>query len=101
MNGFQTDATGPWIEKDPAAVLDYQLDWDVANDSWLAGDTIAGVVWTVDTGLIRDSQSNSTTAAKVWLSGGTAGTTYQVACRITTAAGRSDERTFRVAVKQR
>jgi hypothetical protein len=101
MNGFQTDANGPWIEKDPSAVLDYQVNWDVPFDSWLAGDTIAGVVWTVAPGLTQVSQANSTTAATIWLSGGTAGTTYQVACRITTAAGRTDERTFRIAVKQR
>ena len=101
MTGFEFDATGPWIKKDPQAVLDFDVDWSVAFDSWLNGDTIASVVWTVAAGLTLNSQANTTTVAKVWLSGGAAGTTYSVACKITTAAVRTDERTFRVIVEQR
>ncbi|WP_440207398.1 phage fiber-tail adaptor protein [Campylobacter coli] len=39
--------------------------------------------------------------AQVRLSGGTVGTTYSVACRITTNTGQIDERTFRVLVQER
>lgn len=86
--------------KDPAAVLDYTIDWDA--DDWLGSDTITGTpVWTVATGLTKDSQSNTTTTATVWLSGGTANTDYDVACKITTAGGRTDERTIRIQVRQR
>lgn len=106
--GFQVDGAGPWIEKDADAVLDYHLP------CWIENDTIATVTWTVQSGLTKASQSVNSgtvvidgtsyaanTVATVWLSGGTAGTEYTVACRITTTGGRTDERTFRVKVTQR
>lgn len=109
-SAFQTDGIGPWIEKDPHAVVDYHAAWS----DWLDGDTIASVVWTVSTGLTKDSQAVNSGAvtidgvshpansvATAWLSGGTAGQSYTVACRITTAGGRTDERTFRVVVRER
>lgn len=85
--------------KDPAAVLDYELDWS----TWLAtvSDTIATSTWTADTGITVDDESNTTTTATVWLSGGTAGVTYSLVNRITTAGGRTDERTITVAVRER
>lgn len=82
--------------KDPDAVLDYPFYWS----DWLeTGDTIASYVITVASGLTLDSDTNTTTAVVVWLSGGTAGTTYTVACRITTADGRTDERTINISVE--
>jgi hypothetical protein len=88
------------IDKDPAAVLDYSQDWS----AWLTDmtDTITGApVWTVGTGLTKDSQSNTTTSASAFISGGTAGQKYPVACKITTAGGRVDERTFWIKVLNR
>jgi hypothetical protein len=86
--------------KDPSAVLDYSFDWTV--DGWIGADTITGTpVWTVPTGIVKDSQSNTTTVATVVISGGTAGENYDVACKITTAGGRTDERTFRLQVRDR
>ena len=76
--------------KDPEAVLDYQVDWS----DWLDDDTIDTSEWTVPAGLTEDSDSNTYTVAKVWLSGGTSGTTYAVENKITTADGRTDERTI-------
>lgn len=37
----------------------------------------------------------------VWLSGGDTGSTYDVACRITTDAGRTDERTIHIRIRER
>jgi hypothetical protein len=86
--------------KDPSAVLDYSFDWTA--DGWIGADTITGTpVWTVPTGVTKDSQSNTTTMATVVISGGTAGENYDVACKITTAGGRTDERTFRLQVRDR
>lgn len=98
---FEFDAQGPWILKDPNAVLDYRLDWDAAGDSWLAGDTIATSAWTLDPGISQTSATNTTTTATVWLSGGTAGSEYRVTNRITTAGGRTEDRSFRVRVAER
>lgn len=86
------------FEKDPDAVLDYEFDWS----DWLpTGDTIASAVVTADTGLTIDSQSETTTAVTVWLSGGTAITSYEVTCHIVTAEAREDDRTIVVQVIER
>jgi hypothetical protein len=103
--GFK-DGPLPWIEKDPAAVLDYTLDWNASSSQggpWLAaGETLVGsAVWTLPSGITKNSQGDTATASTIWLSGGTAGASYTVACKVITSAGRSDERSFLVAVKQR
>lgn len=86
--------------KDPEALLDYTVDWD--GDDWLGTDTITGTpTWTVPAGLTLAAQSNTTTTATVWLSGGMADTDYNVECKITTAGGRTDERTIRIQVRER
>jgi hypothetical protein len=84
--------------KDPSAVLDYQWDWS----AWLGtGETIASHVVTAATGLTKASDSATTTTVTAWLSGGTAGTDYNVVCRIVTSASRTDERTIVIAVQER
>ena len=84
--------------KDPSAVLDYVFDWT----GWLAsGETIDTHTITVDTGLTKDSSTESGGKVTVWLSGGTAGENYKVACLITTSAGRTDERTIWIKVTNR
>lgn len=83
--------------KDPNAVLDYINDWS----DWLVTDTIATSTWTVPTGITKDSSSNTTTTATVWLSGGTAGVSYTVVNRIVTAAGRTEDRSVVLMVLER
>ena len=92
--------------KDPSAVLDYVFDWT----EWLAtGETIAVdsetgeklITITADTGITVDSSTELDGKVTVWLSGGTAGINYKVACLITTSAGRTDERTIWIKVVER
>jgi hypothetical protein len=92
--------------KDPSAVLDYVFDWT----EWLAtGETIAVdsetgkklITITADTGITVDSSTEDDGKVTVWLSGGTAGTTYRVECLITTTAGRTDERSLWITVQER
>ncbi len=84
--------------KDPEAVLDYAFDWS----EWLAtGETISSYTITVETGLTNDSDSESSGIVTVWLSGGTADNEYDVACRIVTNAGRTDERTITIRVRNK
>jgi len=84
--------------KDPSAVLDYAFDWT----GWLAaGETITDHTITADTGITVDSSTESDGKVTVWLSGGTAGINYKVACKITTSAGRTDERTLWIRVVDR
>jgi len=69
------------FEKDPSAVLRYQFDWRAYSNQgissdWLADDeTITTYTITTQTGLTKDSDSQSNGAVTVVLSGGTAGTT--------------------------
>lgn len=83
--------------KDPSAILDYSINWS----SWLvAGDTIVTSTWTAETGITIDDDSNTTTATTVWLSGGTAGESYDVTNHIVTDDGREDDRTITILVRE-
>jgi hypothetical protein len=83
--------------KDPDAILDYAVDWS----RWLAGDAIAASLWIVPAGLTKVTESKTATKAIVWLSGGSEGQTYTVTNRITTAAGRTEDRSFTIRVEER
>lgn len=84
--------------KDPSAVLDWMFDWT----DWLAsGETITDHTITGETGITVDSSTESAGKVTVWLSGGTAGENYKVACLIETSAGRTDERTIWIKVVNR
>ncbi len=84
--------------KDPDAVLDYSFDWT----DWLAtSEIIVSHTVTAETGITADSSTESDGKVTVWLSGGTAGENYKVACLITTNAGRTDERTIWIKVTNR
>ncbi len=91
------NALASW-DKDPAAELDYSIDWT----AWLDGDTIATSEWTVPGGLAKESDQETTQVTTVWLSGGgPPGRHYLVKNRITTAAGRTDERTIEIVMAER
>jgi hypothetical protein len=83
--------------QDPDAVLDYQFDWA----DWLGADTIASHTVTAATGLTVDSSTATSTAVRVWLSGGSVGASYAVTCHVVTAAGREDDRTVTITVQER
>lgn len=87
------------ITKDPDAVLDYIFDWS----AWLAEitDTIATNSIIVETGITCDSDSIVDDTVVAWISGGTAGTTYRVTCRIVTAGGRTDDRSIFIKIAER
>ena len=96
---------GPTYIKDPDAVIDYVFDWNgpAPKGPWLStGDSVSSHTITVQSGLTLDSSEEyEDDAIRVWLSGGTAGEEYTVACRVVTAQGRTDERTITVKVRQR
>lgn len=91
--------TEAFFVKDPDAVLDYAFDWATY---WLQEtETISSYVISVDSGLTKDSDSDSDGIVTVWLSGGTGGANYEVSCKITTSLGRTEERTIGVIVRER
>lgn len=83
--------------KDPDGVEDYGFDWS----DWLDTDTISSSTWIVPTGITKDSDSHTTTTTTIWLSDGTANTSYQITNRIITAGGRTEDRTGVLKVKER
>lgn len=87
------------FKKDPNAVLDYTVDWS----AWLSplADTITTVTWVVSDAMTVVSQSETTTVATVFLSGGVEGTTETVTCRVATAGGRTDDRSITLKIVSR
>jgi hypothetical protein len=85
--------------KDPDAVLDYGHDWA----DWLAaGDSITSHSVAVESGdVVKDSDSLAGTIVRAWISGGTNGTDATVRYRVTTAQGRTDDRTHYLKVRSR
>ena len=92
-------------EKQPAEVKDYDIDYG----EWLGpvADTVASTTAIVTSvteavpTLEIDSIMESSTAAKLWISGGTAGVSYKVTVKLTTAGGRLDESELVFTVKDR
>lgn len=84
------------LYKNAASVLSYGHDWS----TWLGSETIASSSWAADAGITIDSDSNSTTATSVFLSGGTAGTSYTLSNTITDTAGNTEVEHFEVYVRQ-
>lgn len=82
--------------KDPQANLDYQIDWT----AWLAGDTISASSWSA-AGITVGANTHTDAVATVWLSGGSAGSSYVVTNQITTTGGRTDERKITILVRDR
>ena len=102
-------ATATRILKDPDAVLDFRWDWAPLTNgrgrsNWLAaGETITTRTIVAEAGITVDSSSITDTGTSVtaWLSDGTDGEDYTVTCRVTTSAGRTDDRTIVVLVRER
>lgn len=90
-----------WPSKDPQEVLDYVVDWEVRLD----GDTIATSTWAISpvtaSPLTKDSQSNTTTRATAWLSGGLLDEIYEITNTIVTVGARTMEQTVRLRIKTR
>ena len=92
------------ILKDPDAVLDYTFDWT----DWLAAaDDPDDVITTADceasttvSGTV-DATYHDASRVTAWVSGGEVGEQITLRCRITTQAGRIDDRTVYLKVKER
>lgn len=91
------------IVKDPEAMLDYSFDWT----AWLASassptDVIASITPTViGTGLVINSSAHNGSIATIWVSGGVAGETGTLECKILTTGGRTDERSVYLKIRER
>jgi hypothetical protein len=96
----------PTQYKDPSAILDFALDLAPAaginTTPYLAdGETVTSLTVTADTGLTVSSSAVAANSRGIpssllvaWLSGGTAGVTYNVRFVFSTSQGRTDARTL-------
>lgn len=83
-------------KKGDEETLDFGIDWsDLLEDE---GVTISTSTWNVESGITVDSDSSSSTATTIVLSGGTAGTIYKCTNVITTSGVPVFERSFNVLV---
>lgn len=95
---FTLAAGKPTIDKDPNAELDY----NVRFTAWLDAVTDTIVSHTVN--VIGVTLLSSTVVGNkvvvLWLSGGTVGQPASATVRITTAAGRKEDRTVYFKIKE-
>jgi len=88
--------------KDPAAVVDYTVDWGAG---YLSGETVSASAFSIEPvetgGLAVDAAASDGQTASVTLSGGLAGHTYRVTNHITTSGGRTDERSLTIRIMER
>lgn len=94
-----------WPAKDPSDVLDYTIDWqDSVKPVLESGEAISTSTFTVPAGLTKDSDSKTSTKTTIVLSGGTAGTTYEITNTVVTdnsSPARTYERSVSLEVRER
>jgi hypothetical protein len=92
-----------FLMKDPAAVLDYSIDW---GSEYLAeGELLAASEWSANPdepgGVAIVGSDFETTTSSVTVTGGIAGRMYRLANLIATDSGRIDERSIVLRVENR
>ena len=108
ITGFNKDSKGIFIIKDPTANVGYTLDWSQYLPS---GTVISSTSVTIETitgdltplAFPTDEATDVTTtntSVTIRLSAGSTGNVYQIATTVTTDAGDTDTRRFRVVVKE-
>ncbi|MCK5425832.1 MAG: hypothetical protein KAI89_10685 [Emcibacter sp.] len=91
--------------KDPAATIDYTIDWSASY--LLSGELITASSWTIlPQGAINDLSIDTilpivSGVATIFITSGIAGKTYQLTNRITTDQGRTDERSITIRVEEK
>ena len=94
--------------KDPSDVLPFKFDFAAATNErtdasgdWLdSGETLLTKVITPPTGITVDSSAfaDTNTSVITWVSGGTAGTNYTIACKCTTSGLKTVEKSIVILV---
>lgn len=86
-------------KKDPSATLDYGFRWT----TWLAGDIIVDSSWTVPAGITVVSESFTTEATTIWVTGGTLGESYTLVNHVETnsSPAREDDRTIIITIAEK
>jgi hypothetical protein len=77
------------INKQVDSVVDYEINWLPKFSESSPIDAISTSTWTVNGGLTVDSDTNTTTTSKVWLSGGTNRKYAEAVNEVVTTGGRT------------
>lgn len=85
------------FSKQPADVQDYDVDFTDYLASF--GDAGQGETTVADPGLTLVGHSLLGSVVKVWLAGGTDGSTYKITTTLTTTGGRVKQAEFLLKVK--
>ena len=85
------------LKKADIDVVDYVFDW---TNTLATGEEITASTFIVETGLIKDSDSNTILTATIWLSGGTLGKTYTVTNTIVTNSSRTISRSIKIKIEE-
>lgn len=88
--------------KDPQAKLDYGFDWS----EWLeVGETITTSTWSItlapDAVLTVSSSTHDDTTTTIWAQAGTVNNDYKITNHVISSAGREDDRTHLLKVRER
>ena len=85
--------------KDPAARLDYAVDWSA---NYLNAATIVGSEWEVEPpGAIVSATVTTAMRTGATIAGGVPGTVYRIVNRITLSDGRRDDRALVIRIEAR
>jgi len=86
------------LDKDPNSVLDFLVDWF----AWLqVSEVITDHIVTITGSVVEDSSDHDNSTVTVWLSGGEVGEFTLVTVRVTTNQGRTEDKSFRLVIKER
>lgn len=84
--------------KDPSSTIDYGVDWSGYISQ---GEIITDSEWQYGSGITGTIESNNDSETRVMLTGGVSGSLYTLTNRITTSAGRVDERSMYILCEDR
>ena len=84
--------------KDPDALLDYKIDWNL----WLAAsdDFITSANASAEAGIVIKSSSKTSTIHTFFVSGGTVGVEYTITSRIHTNGGRRNDQSIIISIEE-
>ncbi len=85
-------------EKDANATLDYVFDWEAFVDA--DSDTIVSADVIAPAGLTITGTTITVSTVRVFVAGGTEGTTYPIVNRIATAGGRREDKVLELTITQ-
>lgn len=90
--------TSKWDAKDPNDIADYWFDW---TNFLPVSETITAATVTAPAGVTKVESDFTDKTVRVRLSGGIAGTSYDIDCLITTSLGQEFESTKGLKVAER